>query len=164
MQQIEPDEGLLNNLAWVLATSPDDKLRDGKRAIELATKAAEVSNYETPHVLSTLAAAYAETGDFEKAKNGRPRPSSYRKRNSTPPPPTPTGPASKRNSASCKKSSTPTKKASPSASAKRPTSRPTRPQNRRKQPAKPKSPPTKLRAEDQPAEDEPTTPAEDSKD
>jgi tetratricopeptide (TPR) repeat protein len=64
----EDDESLLNNFAWVLATSPEDELRDGKRAIELATKAAERTNYETPHILSTLAAAYAETGDFENAK------------------------------------------------------------------------------------------------
>jgi tetratricopeptide (TPR) repeat protein len=58
----------LNNFAWVLATSPDDNVRDGKRAIELATKAAEMSSYSVPHILSTLAAAYAETGDFETAK------------------------------------------------------------------------------------------------
>ena len=64
----EDDEHLLNNFAWVLATSPDDEFRDGKRAVELATKAAEQTNYETPHILSTLAAAYAETGDFENAK------------------------------------------------------------------------------------------------
>jgi tetratricopeptide (TPR) repeat protein len=62
------DESLLNNFAWVLATSPDDKVRDGKRAIELATKAAEATSFQTPHVLSTLGAAYAETGDFETAK------------------------------------------------------------------------------------------------
>lgn len=64
----ENDDGLLNNFAWVLATSPDDNVRDGKRAIELATKAAEMTNYEVPHILSTLAAAYAETGDFDTAK------------------------------------------------------------------------------------------------
>ncbi len=52
----------------MLATSPDDKVRDGKRAVELATKAAELSSYNVPHILSTLAAAYAETGDFENAK------------------------------------------------------------------------------------------------
>jgi tetratricopeptide (TPR) repeat protein len=63
----EDDQSLLNNFAWVLATSPEDKLRDGARAIKLATKAAEASGYETPHVLSTLAAAYAESGDFENA-------------------------------------------------------------------------------------------------
>jgi tetratricopeptide (TPR) repeat protein len=68
LQELEPDEGLLNNFAWVLATSPEDNLRDGKRAIELATKAAEMSDYQTPHVLSTLGAAYAETGDFDTAK------------------------------------------------------------------------------------------------
>ena len=63
------DSGILNNLAWVLATSPDDKLRDGKRAIELATKATEVTEQKEAHILSTLAAAYAETGDFEQAQH-----------------------------------------------------------------------------------------------
>lgn len=62
------NDGILNNLAWVLATSPKDELRDGKRAIELATKACEVTGFEQAHILSTLAAAYAESGDFEKAK------------------------------------------------------------------------------------------------
>lgn len=59
--------GLLNNLAWVLATTPQDDLRNGKRSIELATEAAELTEFKEPHILSTLAAAYAETGDFEKA-------------------------------------------------------------------------------------------------
>ena len=62
------NDGLLNNYAWVLATSPEDDVRDGKRAIELATKAAELTGHKVPHILSTLAAAYAETGDFETAK------------------------------------------------------------------------------------------------
>lgn len=67
--KVQPEEeGLLNNLAWVLCTSPDDKLRNGKRALELAEKAAQVSDYKKGFILSTLAAAYAETGDFEKAK------------------------------------------------------------------------------------------------
>jgi tetratricopeptide (TPR) repeat protein len=61
------DESLLNNFAWVLATSPEEKLRDGPRALKFATKAAEATKFETPHVLSTLAAAYAETGDYENA-------------------------------------------------------------------------------------------------
>jgi tetratricopeptide (TPR) repeat protein len=64
----DDDESLLNNFAWVLATSPDDKLRNGKRAVELATKASELTGNQTPHVLSTLGASYAETGDFESAK------------------------------------------------------------------------------------------------
>jgi tetratricopeptide (TPR) repeat protein len=63
----EDSDGLLNNLAWVLATSTDDKLRDGKRAIELATKACELSDYKAAHILSTLASAYAESGDWENA-------------------------------------------------------------------------------------------------
>lgn len=62
------DPELLNNLAWLLATSPEEDVRDGARAIQLATKASEATNYEQAHVLSTLAAAYAETGDFEEAQ------------------------------------------------------------------------------------------------
>jgi tetratricopeptide (TPR) repeat protein len=58
---------ILNNLSWVLATSPDDAVRDGKRSITLATKACELTDYKEPHILSTLGAAYAETGDFETA-------------------------------------------------------------------------------------------------
>ena len=66
---LEPDDaGVLNNLAWLLATSPDDAIRDGKRAIELARKACEETKWEQPHIISTLAAGYAETGDFEEAK------------------------------------------------------------------------------------------------
>ncbi len=61
------DSGIYNNLAWVLATSPDDKIRDGKRAVELATKACELTEYKKPHILSTLAAACAETGDMKTA-------------------------------------------------------------------------------------------------
>jgi tetratricopeptide (TPR) repeat protein len=61
------DSGVLNNLAWVLATSPDDKLRDGKRSIELAKKACEVTEYKQAHILSTLAAGYAETEQWDEA-------------------------------------------------------------------------------------------------
>jgi len=61
------DSGVLNNLAWVLATSPDEKLRDGKRALELAKQACELTDYKEAHILSTLAAAYAECGDMDKA-------------------------------------------------------------------------------------------------
>ena len=66
--KLQPKEhGILNNFAWVLATSPDDKLRDGPQAIELATEACELTEYKRAHILSTLAAAYAETGDFDSA-------------------------------------------------------------------------------------------------
>ena len=62
-----PDDGILNNLACVLSTSKDDDLRDGKRAIEVATLACEITDYKMPHILSTLASAYAEEGDFDEA-------------------------------------------------------------------------------------------------
>jgi len=65
---LDPENSsILNNLAWVLATSPQDEVRDAKRAIELATKACEQSEYGQSHILSTLAAAYAEAGEFETA-------------------------------------------------------------------------------------------------
>ena len=60
--------GVLNNLAWVLATSPQDEIRDGQRAIELATEASELTDYKAAYILSTLASGYAETGDFESAR------------------------------------------------------------------------------------------------
>ena len=54
-------------LAWLLATCPDDKYRDGKRAVELATNACEVSGWKNAYGVGALAAAYAESGDFENA-------------------------------------------------------------------------------------------------
>ena len=68
LKQDDKDSSVLNNFAWVLATSPLDEVRDGKRAIELATKACELTDHKQGHILSTLGAAYAETGDFETAK------------------------------------------------------------------------------------------------
>ncbi len=67
LKQQPENASILNNFAWVLATSPDDELRDGKRSIELGTKACEVTEYKQAHILSTLAAGYAEVGDFETA-------------------------------------------------------------------------------------------------
>ncbi|MEM9941741.1 MAG: tetratricopeptide repeat protein [Planctomycetota bacterium] len=61
------DDGVLNNLAWVLATSPKDDVRDGEAALKYATEAAEVTKFQQAHILSTLASAYAEQGDFENA-------------------------------------------------------------------------------------------------
>lgn len=64
----QPDDShMLNNLAWVLATSPDDEVRDADRAIEIAKRGCDATKYEAPHILSTLAAAYAEKGDWETA-------------------------------------------------------------------------------------------------
>ena len=67
LKQQDDESGLLNNFAWVLATSPQDNVRDGKRAVELAIKACELTEYKQPHILSTLAAAHAEAGDFDAA-------------------------------------------------------------------------------------------------
>lgn len=61
------DVRALNNLAWLLATYPDSTVRDGAEAMRLATRACELSNWESAAALSTLAAAYAEAGDFAKA-------------------------------------------------------------------------------------------------
>jgi alkaline phosphatase D len=55
------------DLARLLATCEDDKLRDGKRAVELAAKANELTGGRDPSALDALAAAHAETGDFDKA-------------------------------------------------------------------------------------------------
>ena len=56
-----------NNLAWVLATHPDEEHRDGAEAERLAAIACEVTGGKIPPLLGTLAAAHAESGDFEKA-------------------------------------------------------------------------------------------------
>jgi eukaryotic-like serine/threonine-protein kinase len=56
-----------NGLAWLLATCPDDKVRDGKRAVEYATTACKLTGWKEPGYLDTLAAAYAEAGQFEEA-------------------------------------------------------------------------------------------------
>ena len=55
-----------NNLAGVLAIGPDG-VRDGKEAVEYATKACELTGWKEPRYIGILAAAYAEAGDFDKA-------------------------------------------------------------------------------------------------
>jgi len=56
----------LNNLAWILATSPDAAFRDGQRAVELASKAVQ-RDRGSFQFTRTLAAAYAENGSFDQA-------------------------------------------------------------------------------------------------
>jgi tetratricopeptide (TPR) repeat protein len=66
--QLSPDqETVLNRAAWFLATVPNDNVRDGKRAVELACKACELTKYANPAYVDTLATAYAAAGDFESA-------------------------------------------------------------------------------------------------
>jgi tetratricopeptide (TPR) repeat protein len=65
---IQPDNGnAMSNLAWVFATAPDDSLRDGTKAVQLAEEALRISRRRIPIIFRTLAAAYAESGEFSKA-------------------------------------------------------------------------------------------------
>jgi tetratricopeptide (TPR) repeat protein len=65
---IHPDNGnAMSNLAWVFATSPDNSLRDGPKAVQLASEALRISGRRIPILFRTLAAAYAEVGDYPKA-------------------------------------------------------------------------------------------------
>jgi tetratricopeptide (TPR) repeat protein len=57
----------MNNFAWMLATCPQADSRDGPTAVQYATKACDLTNWKIASVVDTLAAAHAETGDFEKA-------------------------------------------------------------------------------------------------
>jgi tetratricopeptide (TPR) repeat protein len=65
---IQPDNGnAMSNLAWVFATALDDSLRDGARAVKLAEQALRLSGDRIPILFRTLAAAYAENGQFSQA-------------------------------------------------------------------------------------------------
>jgi tetratricopeptide (TPR) repeat protein len=54
-------------LARILATCYVEDFRNGKRAVEEATRACELTRWQDPDCLDTLAAAYAESGDFQAA-------------------------------------------------------------------------------------------------
>jgi len=56
-----------SNLAWILATSPNDAVRDGTEAVRFAEIARSLSGNDHPLILDTVAAAYAEMGRFEEA-------------------------------------------------------------------------------------------------
>lgn len=57
----------LNDFAWLRATAPDPQFRDGTEAVKLAEHCCQLSNYEKPLLVGTLAAAYAEAGRFDDA-------------------------------------------------------------------------------------------------
>jgi serine/threonine-protein kinase len=66
--RIDPQSVLtMNNLGWLLATCPDPSVRNGARAVEVAARAELLSGGEDPLILHTLAAAYAENGQFPHA-------------------------------------------------------------------------------------------------
>ncbi len=66
--QVDPND-LQNQraLAWLLATHPDNKVRDGKEAVILARQIVTATNGQVPLFLLTLSLALAETGDFDQA-------------------------------------------------------------------------------------------------
>lgn len=66
--ETHPDDvEVLNNLAWILATDPDEDRRDGALAVQLAERACRLTEHRVPLLLGTLAAAYAEAGRFAEA-------------------------------------------------------------------------------------------------
>jgi tetratricopeptide (TPR) repeat protein len=67
VDQTPEDASALNNLAWFLATCPDAKFRNGNQAIGIAMKACTNSRWRNAYYLDTLAAAYAESGQFTEA-------------------------------------------------------------------------------------------------
>lgn len=58
---------IANDAAWLLATCPDEKIREPQRALKLAEQAATGTNREDGQSLDTLAAAYAANGQFPEA-------------------------------------------------------------------------------------------------
>lgn len=60
-------DAVTNSYAWMLATSNQDDARDGVRAVELMERYLSKTGSRAPHLLDTMAAAHAESGDFAAA-------------------------------------------------------------------------------------------------
>lgn len=67
MQRYPTEAQPFNDCAWLLATGTKDSVRNGQRAVELASQACELTAYQNAGYLDTLAAAFAEKGEFENA-------------------------------------------------------------------------------------------------
>jgi tetratricopeptide (TPR) repeat protein len=66
--EVSPDNSEAQNaLAWMMSTSPDQKFRNGKDALTHASKACYLSSWQQGNLIDTLAAAYAELGNFSEA-------------------------------------------------------------------------------------------------
>jgi tetratricopeptide (TPR) repeat protein len=66
--RIDPrDACALDGRAWIFATCPNATYRDGKKAVDVAIEACELTRWKEAYCIETLAAAYAETGDFSTA-------------------------------------------------------------------------------------------------
>jgi len=67
-REIDPGSVSANlGAAWLLATTPDASLRNGREALSLAEAARNLAPDDDPETLDTLSAAYAETGQFPRA-------------------------------------------------------------------------------------------------
>lgn len=65
---LKPDWAeVLNNLAWILATHPDESMRDGAAALDFAQRASQLTGNTNFWFQQTLAAACAEKADFARA-------------------------------------------------------------------------------------------------
>jgi tetratricopeptide (TPR) repeat protein len=58
---------IYNQYAWMLAACPQPEYRDGARAVELARRGCELTDWQDANILDTLASAYAECGRFDEA-------------------------------------------------------------------------------------------------
>ena len=67
LQAMPDSPGVLNNLAWLLATDADSAVRNGGEAVRLARRGCALLLQKSPMALGTLAAAYAEAGCFSDA-------------------------------------------------------------------------------------------------
>ena len=66
--ELKPDSPFAaNNLAWILATHPDAKVRNGDEAVRLARRICESSDFSNASTVATLAAALAESNQFDEA-------------------------------------------------------------------------------------------------
>jgi len=66
--RLDPNNSFVfSNAAWLRATCSDAQFRNGTKAVELATKACELAGWTRSEAVESLAAAYAETGDFDSA-------------------------------------------------------------------------------------------------
>ncbi|HEY1783982.1 MAG TPA: tetratricopeptide repeat protein, partial [Pirellulales bacterium] len=66
--RLDPDNTFaLNAVAWLKGTATDERYRNGEEAVKLATKACEATAWRSGGYIDTLAAAYAEAGDFDSA-------------------------------------------------------------------------------------------------
>ena len=58
---------ILNNMAWIMATNEESKYRNPDKSMDMARRACEITDYQNPQLLDTLAAAYASAGKFQQA-------------------------------------------------------------------------------------------------